>query len=146
LPTIIDYALMVAVDTPATTIIDFVSCLMGPASTRIGGFEMTLGLFNFHVDEDGAAELISIIEPAPPAADLYTPRAVEKTPSTRTPPTSAEVDPTLKASTPSVGLNDFQDLPPSPTTAYCIECDAYHFMGIGDFSPPEIADGAVMMV
>jgi hypothetical protein len=52
---------------------------------------------------------------------------------------SAEVDPMLETSTPSVGSNDFQDPPPSPTTAYCVECDAYHFVGIGDFSPHEIA-------
>jgi hypothetical protein len=130
---------MVTVDTPATAIIDPISCLTGPTSTRIGGFEMTLGLFNFHVDEDSAAELISIIEPAPHAVDQYALHAVKNTPSTRTPPVSAEVDPMLQTSTPSVGSNDFQDPPPSPTTTYCVECDTYHFVGIGDFSPHEIA-------
>jgi hypothetical protein len=45
----------------------------------------------------------------------------------------------METSTPSVGSNDFQDPPPSPTTAYCVECDAYHFMGAGDFSSHEIA-------
>jgi hypothetical protein len=138
-PTIVDSAPMVAIDTLVTAIIDPISCLTGSTSTRIGGFEMTFGLFNFHVDDDGAAELISIIEPTPPAADLDTPLAVERTPSTTTSPTSAEVDPMLETSTPSVGSNNFQDLPPSPTTAYCVECDAYHFVGIGDFSPHEIA-------
>jgi hypothetical protein len=52
---------------------------------------------------------------------------------------SAEVDPMLETSTPLVESNDFQDPPPSPTTAYCVECDAYHFVGIGDFSSHEIA-------
>jgi hypothetical protein len=41
--------------------------------------------------------------------------------------------------TPSVGSNDFQDPPPSPTTAYCVKCNAYHFVGAGDFSSHEIA-------
>jgi hypothetical protein len=100
---------------------------------------MTFGLFNFHVDDDGTAELISIIEPAPPATNLDTPLAVESTPSTTMPPTSAEVDPMLETSIPSVGSNDFQDPPLSPTTTYCVECDTYHFMGIGDFSPHKIA-------
>jgi hypothetical protein len=95
-------------------------------------------LFNFHVDDDRAAELISIIEPAPLVADPDTPLAVGSTPLTATPPTTVEEDPRLETSTPSVRSNDFQDPPPSPTTAYCVECDAYHFVGTGDFSPHEI--------
>jgi hypothetical protein len=130
---------MVAIDTPVTIVVDPVSCLTGSPSTRIEGFEMTFGLFNFHVDDDGADELISIIDPATPAADLDTPPAIKSTPSTTTTPMSAEVDPMLETSTPSVRLNDFQDPPPSPTTAYCVECDAYYFVGIGDFPPHEIA-------
>jgi hypothetical protein len=130
---------MVAIDTPVTTVVDPISCLTGSTSARIRGFDMTFGLFNFHVDDDGAAELISIIEPAPSAADLDTPLLVGSTPSKTTPLTSAEVDPMLETSTPSVGSNDFQDPPPSPTIAYCVECDAYHFVGIGDFSPHKIA-------
>jgi hypothetical protein len=100
---------------------------------------MTLGLFNFHVDNDGAAELISIIESAPLVADPNTPLVIGGTPSTTMPPTPSEEDPKLETSTPSVGSNDFQYPPPSPTTAYCIECDAYHFVGTGDFSSHEIA-------
>jgi hypothetical protein len=130
---------MVAIDTPVVTVVDPISCLTGSTSTRIGGFEMTFRLFNFHVDDDSTAEVISIIDPATPAADLDTPLAVESTPSTIAPPTSAKVDPMLEISTPSVRSNDFQDPPPSPTTAYCVECDSYHFMGIGDFSPHKIA-------
>jgi hypothetical protein len=101
-PTVINSAPMVAIDTPATAIIDPISCLTRSTTTRIGGFKMTFGLFNFHVDDDGAAELISIIDPAPPAADLDTPLAVERTHSTTTPPMSAEVDPMLETSTPLV--------------------------------------------
>jgi hypothetical protein len=44
----------------------------------------------------------------------------------------------LESSSPSVGSNNFQDPPPSPTTTYCIDCDAYHFVGDGDFSLHEI--------
>jgi hypothetical protein len=95
---------------------------------------MAFGLFNFRVDNDGVAELISINESTPPVADPSTPLAIGCTPSTTTPPTPLEEDPRLETSTPSVGSNDFQDPPPSPTTTYCIECDAYHFVGAGDFS------------
>jgi hypothetical protein len=138
-PTTIESALVFAIDPPATTVIDPISCLMGSTSARTGGFDMTLGLFNFHVGDDGAVELISISEPVPLAAKLDTPLAIDGTPSTATPPTPSEEDPRLETSTPSVGSNDFQDPPPSPTTAYCVDCDAYHFMDTGDFSPHEIA-------
>jgi hypothetical protein len=100
---------------------------------------MAFELFNFYVGDDGAADLISIIDPTMPAADRDTPLVVEYTPSTTALPMSAEVDPMLEISTPSVGSNDFQDPPPSPTTAYCVECDAYHFVGIRDYSPHKIA-------
>jgi hypothetical protein len=116
-PTIIEFAPMFAIDPQVTTIVDRISCLTGSTSARIGGFDMTFGLFNFHMDDDGAAELISIIEPAPLIADPNTPLAVGSTPSIATPLTTAEEDPRLETSTPSVGSNDFQDPPPSPTTA-----------------------------
>jgi hypothetical protein len=112
---------------------------MGLTLTKIRGFDMTLGLFNFHVDDDGAAELISVIESALLVADPNTPLMIGGTPSTATPPTPSEEDPRLETSTPSVGSNDFQDPPPSLNTACCVECDAYHFVGIGDFSIHEIA-------
>jgi hypothetical protein len=137
-PTIINSAPMVAIDTPVMTVIDPISCLTGSPSIRIRGFEMTFGLFNFHVDDDVTAELISIIDPATPTADLDTLLVVKSIPSTTTPPMSAKVDAMLETLTPSVRSNDFQDPPPSPTTAYCVECDAYHFVGIGDFSHREI--------
>jgi hypothetical protein len=44
-----------------------------------------------------------------------------------------------ESSAPSVGSNIHRDPPPSPTTAYCIDCDAYHFVGTGDFSSHEIS-------
>jgi hypothetical protein len=100
---------------------------------------MAFGLFNFHVDNDGAVKLISISESTSPAEDPSTPPAIGGNTLTTTPPTPSEEDPRLETSTPSVGSNDFQDPPPSPTTAYCVECDAYHFVGAGDFSSHEIA-------
>jgi hypothetical protein len=68
---------------------------------------MAFGLFNFHVDSDRAAELISISESTPPVADPSTPLAIGGTPSTTTPPTPSEEDPRLETSTPLVGSNDF---------------------------------------
>jgi hypothetical protein len=100
--------------------------------------DMAFGLFNFHVDDDGVAKLISISDSIPPVADPSTPSAIGSTSSTTTPLTPSEEEPRLETSTPSVGLNDFQDPPPSPTTAYCVKCDAYHFMGAGAFSSHEL--------
>jgi hypothetical protein len=124
--------------TPAATI-DPASSLAGAVSARTGGFDMAFGLFNFHMDNDGVAELISVSNSMPLAADPSTSPAIEGNPSTTTPLTPSEEEPRLETSTPSVGSNDFQDPPPSPTTAYCVECDAYHFMSAGDFSSHEIA-------
>jgi hypothetical protein len=99
---------------------------------------MAFGLFNFHVDNNGVAELISISDSTPPTADPGASPAIEGNPSTTTPMAPSEEEPRLEISTPSVGSNDFQDPPPSPTNAYCVECDAYHFVGAGDFSSYEI--------
>jgi hypothetical protein len=63
----------------------------------------------------------------------------EGNPSATMPLAPLEEESKPKVSTPSVGLNDFEAPPPSPTTAYCIDCDAYHFVGAGDFSSHEIA-------
>jgi hypothetical protein len=84
---------------------------MGSASARTGGFDMAFGLFNFHMDGDGAVELISISESTPPVADPITPPAIGGTPSTTTLPTPSEEDPRLETSIPSVRSNDFQDPP-----------------------------------
>jgi hypothetical protein len=100
---------------------------------------MAFGLFNFHVGSNGAAELVSISESTPLTADPSTPPAIGGNTLTTTPPTPLEEEPRLETLTPSVGSNDFQDPPPSPTTAYCIECDAYHFVGARDFSAHETA-------
>jgi hypothetical protein len=49
-----------------------------------------------------------------------------------------EDEPRLKDLTPSVGSNNFEAPPLPPTTAYCADCDAYHFVGTEDFSSYEI--------
>jgi hypothetical protein len=77
-------------------------------------------LFNFRVDNDGVMELISVSDSAPPAADPSTPPVIGDAPSTTTPLAPSEEEPRLETSTPSIGSNDFQDPPPSPTTAYCV--------------------------
>jgi hypothetical protein len=100
---------------------------------------MAFGLFNFHVDSNGAMELLSIGESAPHVAETMTPPAVEGKLSASALLAPSEEELKLKTSTPSVGSNDFEDSPPSPTTAYCVDCDAYHYMGAGDFSFHEIA-------
>jgi hypothetical protein len=59
--TIIDTASLSIADlTPAATSIDPTSSPAGAVSARTGGFDMAFGLFNFHVDNDGVAELISV--------------------------------------------------------------------------------------
>jgi hypothetical protein len=136
-PSVADFISAPAIDSPAMAIVEPVSSLTGTVAARTGGFDMAFGLFNFCVDDDGVAELISVSDSTPPAADPSTPPAIGGTPST-TPLTPSEEEPRLETLTPSVGSNDFQDPPPSPTTAYCIECNAYHFMGAGDFSSHEI--------
>jgi hypothetical protein len=112
-----------------------------PGTTRIapGGYDMAFGLFNFHVDSNGAMELLSIGESVPLVADTMTPPAVGGKPSTNVLLAPSEEEPKLKTSTPSVRSNDFEEPPPSPTTAYCVDCDAYHYVGAGDFSSHEIA-------
>jgi hypothetical protein len=115
-------------DSPAATTVDPSSSLTGAISARSGGFDMAFGLFNFHVGSNGAAELVSISESTLPAADPSTPPTIGGNTPTTTSPTPLEEEPRLETSTPSVGSNDFQDPPPSPTTAYYVECDAYHFV------------------
>jgi hypothetical protein len=100
---------------------------------------MAFGLFNFRVDDDRAMQLISISDSAPPATDPRTSPAIGDIPSIATPLTPSKEELRTGTSTPSVGSNDFQDPPPSPTTAYCVECDDYHFVGAGDFSAHKIA-------
>jgi hypothetical protein len=127
---------------PAMTIVGPTSGMTGAVSAITGGFDMAFGLFSFHVDNNGVAELISVGDSAPPATTPSTPLVIEGNPSATVPLASLaplEEEPRLEDSTPSVGSNDFEDPPPSPTTAYCADCDAYHFVGTGDFSSHEIA-------
>jgi hypothetical protein len=137
---IIDTASPSAADlTPAEIIIDPTSGTTGAVSVVTGGFDMAFELFNFNVDNDGVAELISVSDSTPPAAAPSTSPVIEGNPSTTIPLAPSEEEPKLKILTPSVGSNDFEDPPPSPTTAYCVDCDAYHYMGAGDFLSHEIA-------
>jgi hypothetical protein len=137
---IIDTASPSAADlTPAAIIIDPTSGTAGAVSAVTGGFDMAFGLFNFHVDNDGVAELISVSDSTPPAAAPSTSPVIEGNPSMTIPLAPSEEEPRLKISTPLVGSNDFEDPPPSPTTVYCIDCDVYHYVGAGDFSSHEIA-------
>jgi hypothetical protein len=124
---------------PAAIIVDPTSGTMEAVSATTGGFDMAFGLFHFHVDNDGVAELISVSDSMPPAMAPSTSPVIEGNPSATVPPVLLEEEPRPKVSTPSVGSNDFKDPPPSPTTAYCANSDAYHFVGAGDFSSHEIA-------
>jgi hypothetical protein len=137
---VVDTALPSTADlTSAAIIIDPTSGTVGAVSVVTGGFDMAFELFNFHVDNDGVAELISISDSTPPAAAPSTSPVIEGDPSMTIPLAPSEEEPRLKILTPSVGLNDFEDPPPSPTTAYCVDCDAYHYVGARDFSSHEIA-------
>jgi hypothetical protein len=105
---------------------------------------LAIGSFNIYVDYISVSKLISMTNSIVPAADSVAPPtavmqlAVKNTSSPTSPPASAETNPALESSTPSVRSNDLQDPPPSPTTAYCVDCDAYHFLGTRDFSSHEI--------
>jgi hypothetical protein len=125
-----------AKSTPAANVIDPTS---GVTGTVPGGYDMAFGLFNFHVDTNVAMELLSIGELALLMAEATTPPAVGSKPSRSALLAPSEEEPKLRTSTPSVRLNDFEDPPPSPTTAYCADCDAYHYVGARDFSSHEIA-------
>jgi hypothetical protein len=136
---IIDTASPSAADlTPAAIIIDPTSGTTGAASTVTGGFDMAFGLFNFHVNNDGVAELISVSNSTPLAAAPSAPPVIESNPSMIIPLAPSEEEPRLETSALSVRSNDFEDPLPSPTTAYYVDCDAYHYVGAGDFSSHEI--------
>jgi hypothetical protein len=124
---------------PAAIIIDPTSSTTGAVSATTGGFDMAFGLFNFHVDNDGVAELISVGDSMLPATVPSTSPVTKGNPSVTAPPTPLEEEPRPKDSTPLVGSNEFKAPPPSPTTAYCADCNAYLFVDTGDFSSHEIA-------
>jgi hypothetical protein len=123
----------------AAIIVDPTSGTMGAVSATTGGFDMAFGLFNFHVDNNEITELISVSDPMRPAMAPSTLPVTEGNPSVTAPPTPLEEKQRPKDSTPSVGSNDFEAPPPSPTPAYCTDCNAYQFVGAGDFSSHEIA-------
>jgi hypothetical protein len=104
-----------------------------------GGFDMAFGLFNFHMDSDEVAELIYVSNSTSHVTKTSTPLAIGGNPLTIVLLAPSEEGSRLKTSTPSVGSNNFEDPPPSPTTAYCVDCDAYHYVGAGDFSSHKIA-------
>jgi hypothetical protein len=138
--TVIDTASPSTADlTPATIIIDPTSGTAGAASTVTRGFDMAFGLFNFHVNSNGVAELISISDSTPPVVETSTPPAVGGNPPTIMPLAPLEEESRLKTLTPSVGSNNFEEPPPSLATAYCVDRDAYHYVGARDFSSHEIA-------
>jgi hypothetical protein len=131
---------------PAATIAGPTSGTTEAVSAITGGFDMAFGLFSFHVDNNGVAELISIGDSAPPATTPGTPPVTGGNPSATAPlaPSAPlEEEPRLEDSTPSVGSNGFEEPPPSPTTTYCVNCDAYHYVGARDFSSHEI-DGSCL--
>jgi hypothetical protein len=135
--TIIDSASLGTINlTPTADVIDPTSGTTGVAP---GGYNMAFRLFNFHVDSSGTIELLSIAESAPLMAETMKPPAIGGKSSTSVSLASSEEGLKPKTLTPSVGSNDFEDPPPSPTTAYCVDCDAYHYVGAGDFSSHEIA-------
>jgi hypothetical protein len=138
--TVIDTASPSVADlTAVATIIDTTSSPAGAVSAVTEGFDMAFGLFNFHVDNDGVAELISVSDSTLLTAAPSASPAIKGNPSTTIPLAPSEEEPRLETSTPSVGSNDFEDPPPSPTIAYCVDCDAYHYVGTEDFSSYEIA-------
>jgi hypothetical protein len=117
-PVVIDIASLNATDLiPAATIVGPTSGMTGAVSAITGGFDMAFGLFNFHVDNDRVAKLISASDSVPPATTPSTPPVTEGNPSATAPLVSLEEEPKLEDSTPSVGSNDFKNPPPSPTTA-----------------------------
>jgi hypothetical protein len=127
---------------PSAMLVGPISGSTGAVSTVTGGFDMAFGLFSFHVDGNGVAELITVGDFAPPTMTLGTLPVTGGNLSATAPPapsTPLEEEPRLEELTPSVGSNAFEDPPPSPTTAYCVDCDAYHYVGAGDFSSHEIA-------
>jgi hypothetical protein len=124
--------------TNLTPVVNVIDPTLGTTGAVPGGYDMAFGLFNFHVDSDGAMELISIGDSAPLAAKTTAPPAVGGKPPTNTLLAPSEEEPKLRTSTPSFGSNDLEDPPPSPTTAYCVNCDAFHYVGAGDFSSHEM--------
>ena len=99
---------------------------------------MTFGVMNFHVNDAGTIVLpetirqVAPVRPAP-AVDIVT--IAPSPPSPASP--AVDVASALLASS-SVGSSDVRAPPPSPTTAYCLSGNTYHYVGLGDFRSTEI--------
>jgi hypothetical protein len=123
--TVIDIASSNAADLiPAATIVGPISGTTGAVLAITGGFDMAFGLFSFHVDNNGVAKLISVGDSATPATTPNIPPVTEGNPSATAmlaPLAPLEEEPRPKDSTPSVGSNDFEDPPPSPTKGFVLE-------------------------
>jgi hypothetical protein len=70
---------------PAATIAGPTSGTAEAVSAITGGFDMAFGLFSFHVDNNGVAELISVGDSAPPATTPGTPPVTRGNPSATAP-------------------------------------------------------------
>jgi hypothetical protein len=128
----------------ALAIVNFFPCATGSTSASVGGFELAIGSFNFHIDDTDISRLLSVVESTMPAIDSVapSPAVIQQVIEENFAPVSAlpspGTDQAPESSSPSVRSNTFQDPPLSPTTTYCIDCDAYHFVGTRDFSSHEI--------
>jgi hypothetical protein len=115
----IDLAIDTAVGIAVPSSIGTTSSEPGDDATRstitvpetAGGFDMAFGLFNFHVSNDGVAELISVGDSMPPATAPTTTPVAEGNPSATALPMPLEEEPRPKDLTPSVGSNDFEAPP-----------------------------------
>jgi hypothetical protein len=92
-PSVVDHTL-------AATIIDATSSPASAVSSVTGGFDMAFELFDFHVGNDGVAELISVSDSTLLAAAPSTSPAIEGDPSTTMPLAPSEEEPRLETSTP----------------------------------------------
>jgi hypothetical protein len=106
---------------------------------------MTIDTLSFYVNEAGISRLLPVVEIATSVVRSMSspPDVVQQTPAVDSmsslPAAYPGARPALESSSPSIGSNILCDPPPSPTTAYCADYDAYHFVGIGDFSLHEIS-------
>jgi hypothetical protein len=132
---------LVIVGSSTSAIINIFPCATGSTLSIAGVFELAIGSLNFHVDDADISRLLLIVEPTMPDVDSVVPspaitqQAVKDNFTPVSPLLSSGMGQAPESSSPLVGSNTFQDLPLSPTTAYC---DAYHFMGAGYFSSHEL--------
>jgi hypothetical protein len=82
----------------AATIVGPTSGTTGAVLVFTGGFDMAFGLFNFHMGNDGVAELISVGDSVPLATTPSTPPVTEGNPSATAPLAPLEEEPRPKDS------------------------------------------------